>query len=91
MTVTIPPPPVPGASPSPFTPTFGVIPPALVGRKTEVNDFAYALDSGPGATGRATLVTGQRGVGKSVLLHVFHEVAASRQWLSVHADRKSVV
>ena len=86
MTVTIPPPPVPGASPSPFTPTFGVIPPALVGRQAEVNDFAYALDSGPGATGRATLVTGQRGVGKSVLLHVFHEVAASRQWLSVHAQ-----
>ncbi|MCK1803368.1 ATP-binding protein [Brevibacterium sp. R8603A2] len=86
MSVTIPPPPVPGASPSPFTPTFGVIPPALVGRQGEVNDFAYALDSGPGATGRATLITGQRGVGKSVLLHVFHEVAASRQWMTVHAQ-----
>lgn len=71
---------------SPFTPSFGTIPPLLADRQGYINDFAYALDSGPGAMGRATLVTGQRGMGKSVMLKVFREVAASRQWVAVHSD-----
>lgn len=81
-------PPVPSgdARPSPFTPSFGTIPPLLADRQNFINDFAYALDSGPGSLGRATLVTGQRGVGKSVMLKVFREVAASRQWIAVHSD-----
>ncbi|MDN5585201.1 MAG: ATP-binding protein [Brevibacterium aurantiacum] len=86
MSLTIPPPPASNAPQSPFTPTFGTTPPAVVGRQDEVNDFAYALDSGPGAKGRATFVTGQRGVGKSVMLNIFHEVAASRQWVGLHAQ-----
>lgn len=72
--------------PSPFTPTFGRVPPVLADRQPLINDFAYALDAGPGSQGRATLVTGQRGVGKSVMLKVFRDVAASRQWISVHSD-----
>lgn len=82
----IPPPPSGEALPSPFTPSFGTIPPVLADRQGYINDFAYALDSGPGSLGRATLVTGQRGVGKSVMLKVFREVAASRQWIAVHSD-----
>lgn len=82
----IPPLPSGGASPSPFTPSFGTIPPVLADRQGYINDFAYALDSGPGSLGRATLVTGQRGVGKSVMLKVFREVAASRQWVTIHSD-----
>ena len=58
MTVTIPPPPGEQHRRSPFTPTFGSTPPALVGRQQEVNDFAYALDNGAGSKGRATFVTG---------------------------------
>ena len=75
-----------GSRPSPFTPSFGTIPPLLADRQSYINDFAYALDSGPGSLGRATLITGQRGVGKSVMLKVFREVAASRQWIAVHSD-----
>ena len=86
MTVTIPPPPDDEFRRSPFTPTFGSTPPALVGRQQEVNDFAYALDNGPGSKGRATFVTGQRGVGKSVMLNVYHDIAASRGWVSIHAS-----
>lgn len=82
MTVTIPPPRRNGSS-SPFTPGFGTQPPTLVGRQDEVNGFARALDAGPGARGRATLVTGQRGVGKTVLLNTFRDVASSRQWVTV--------
>ena len=84
MTVTIPPPPGEQHRRSPFTPTFGSTPPALVGRQQEVNDFAYALDNGAGSKGRATFVTGQRGVGKSVMLNVYRDIAASRGWASVH-------
>lgn len=86
MPLTIPPPPGSNTPQSPFTPTFGSTPPEVVGRQTEVNDFAYALDNGPGAKGRATFVTGQRGVGKSVMLNIFHEVAASRGWVGLHAQ-----
>ncbi len=84
MTVTIPPPPGEQHRRSPFTPTFGSTPPALVGRQQEVNGFAYALDTGAGSKGRATFVTGQRGVGKSVMLNVYRDIAASRGWASVH-------
>lgn len=86
MSLTIPPPPASSEPQSPFTPTFGTTPPAVVGRQDQVNDFAYALDSGSGAKGRATFVTGQRGVGKSVMLNIFHEVAASRQWVGLHSQ-----
>lgn len=82
----IPPVPDESARQSPFTPTFGAIPPLLADRQSLINDFAYALDNGPGARGRATLVTGTRGVGKSVMLRVFREVADSRQWLTVSAQ-----
>ncbi|WP_349828081.1 ATP-binding protein [Brevibacterium litoralis] len=82
MTVTIPPPPSSGSA-SPFTPGFGTQPPTLVGRQAEVDAFARAIDGGPGARGRATLVTGQRGVGKTVLLGTFREVASTRQWITV--------
>jgi hypothetical protein len=85
----IPPVPDESARHSPFTPTFGAIPPLLADRQGLINDFAYALDSGPGSRGRTTLVTGTRGVGKSVMLQVFRKVADSRQWLTVSARATS--
>lgn len=51
-----------------------------------VDDFAYALDSGPGASGRATVVCGARGSGRTALLEAYHEVAASRGWRSVRCS-----
>jgi hypothetical protein len=47
-----------------FRPSFGVTPPLLAGRDTEILAFGDALDAGPGAPGRATLYTGVRGIGK---------------------------
>ena len=47
-----------------FRPSFGVTPPLLAGRDTEIIAFGDALDEGPGAPGRATLYTGVRGIGK---------------------------
>lgn len=69
--------------PDPFKPTFGVTPPVLVGRSDQIATFADALEDGPGSTGRATLYTGARGSGKTVMLNAVEEEARSRGWLVV--------
>lgn len=68
---------------NPFKPTFGATPPRLVGRSDLIREFADALDDGPGAPGRATLYTGARGAGKTVLLNAVEEEARRRGWLVV--------
>lgn len=68
---------------NPFKPTFGATPPLLAGRDEPIADFADALDDGPGAAGRATLYTGARGSGKTVMLNAAEDVAGSRGWLVV--------
>jgi hypothetical protein len=49
---------------NPFHASFGVSPPLLVGRDDLLDDFAEALEDGPGAAGRATLYTGARGASR---------------------------
>ncbi|EME64998.1 hypothetical protein G352_12212 [Rhodococcus ruber BKS 20-38] len=68
---------------NPFRPSFGVTPPLLVGRGDLVEDFGASLDDGPGAPGRATLYTGARGVGKTVMLNQAEEQARRRGWLVI--------
>lgn len=68
---------------NPFKPTFGVSPPLLVGRDSLLRDFGESLDDGPGAPGRATIYTGARGTGKTVMLNAVQEEARSRGWLVV--------
>lgn len=70
-------------SANPFTPTFGVSPPLLVGRDEAIDGFVAALGEGPGAPGRATLITGARGSGKTVLLNAFEDRARSLGWVVV--------
>jgi hypothetical protein len=68
---------------NPFHPSFGVSPPLLVGRDELLEGFDEALEDGPGAAGRATLYTGPRGAGKTVLLNAVEDRAASKEWLVV--------
>src|SRR5699024_3428844 len=68
---------------SPFRPSFGATPPLLVGRDEVLEEFDEALDGGPGAYGRAGLVVGQRGVGKTVLLNAFEDCARRLGWLVI--------
>lgn len=68
---------------NPFTPTFGTSPALLVGRGPVITEFADALDDGPGAPGRALLLSGQRGVGKTALLNELEDEAKKRGWLIV--------
>lgn len=68
---------------NPFKPTFGATPPLLAGRDELVADFTDALLDGPGAAGRATLYTGARGAGKTVMLNEIEDRARSEGWLTV--------
>ncbi len=68
---------------NPFTPTFGVTPPLLVGRGEVIDDFRIALVEGPGAPGRAMLLTGVRGAGKTVALNACEDEAVRRGWVVV--------
>ena len=51
-----------------FVPSFGNKPKELVGRDTEIRQFIDGLLSPAGSRERATLILGQRGYGKTVLL-----------------------
>lgn len=68
---------------NPFHPSFGVSPPVLVGRDSVLEDFTEALEDGPGASGRASLYTGSRGSGKTVMLNAVEDRARERGWLVV--------
>ncbi|MEO8750820.1 MAG: ATP-binding protein [Allobranchiibius sp.] len=69
--------------PNPFHASFGVSPPLLVGRNSALDDFVEALEDGPGASGRATLYTGARGAGKTVMLNAVEDRARERGWLVI--------
>lgn len=71
------------AARNPFTPSFGGTPPLLVGREHEIADFERALSDGPGSLGRATLITGLRGVGKTVMLNALEDVAVANGWVVI--------
>lgn len=66
--------------PNPFNATLGSTPPYLAGREIQIADFEQALFDGPGAHERVSLVSGPRGVGKTVLLNAFEDVARERSW-----------
>lgn len=72
---------------NPYTPNAGARPPALVGRDEELEAFEVLLDRlRRGHTEQSMLVTGLRGVGKTVLLTSFEERARERDWTTVEAE-----
>lgn len=68
---------------NPFKPTFGASPPLLAGRDELIEEFSAAVADGPGASGRATLYTGARGAGKTVMLNEIEDGAREQGWLVV--------
>lgn len=68
---------------NPFTPTFGVTPPRLAGRRRLIDLFAESLDDIVGSPARATVYTGARGSGKTVLLNAVEDEARGRGWVVV--------
>lgn len=61
---------------NPFRPGAGTPPPALIGRDQLIRKFEITVGRAiKGAPGKSVMPIGLRGVGKTVLLNAFHEVA----------------
>src|SRR5665811_1114805 len=74
---------------NPFRPGAGHMPPHLAGRQTERREFERLLKQ---TTILENLVlTGLRGLGKTVLLETFKPLAIQRGWLWVGADLSEAV
>ena len=65
---------------SPFKPGFGKNPPYLAGRDAVMNRLELGLEQGQWPQERGILVTGLRGVGKTVILNHAEDLARGRGW-----------
>ena len=68
---------------SPFRPSFGVSPPEIAGRDATIDALVDGLDEGPAASTRVSLVTGARGIGKTIVLNAIEDAARQRGWLVI--------
>ncbi len=72
---------------NPFSPGAGTRPPALVGRDREIEAMDVALQRLLlGRDGRSQMLTGLRGVGKTVLLNEFELIADARGYFHEHIE-----
>ena len=72
---------------NPYTPNAGARPPLLVGRDDQLATFDVLLTRlERGYTEQSMIITGLRGVGKTVLLSAFEEVAIERRWVTTDAE-----
>jgi hypothetical protein len=72
---------------NPYAPGAGTRPPALVGRDREIDAMDVALQRLLlGKDGRSQLLSGLRGVGKTVLLNEFEDLAESRGFFHEHIE-----
>jgi hypothetical protein len=72
---------------NPYTPNAGARPPALVGREDELAAFDVLLARlARGSTDQSVIITGLRGVGKTVLLGEFRIRAEAQGWIAVEAE-----
>jgi len=69
---------------NPFRPGAGHMPPYLAGRELEKREFAKLLESD--TIFENLVLTGLRGVGKTVLLETLKPIAIQRKWLWVGTD-----
>jgi hypothetical protein len=72
---------------NPYTPNAGARPPALAGREAELERFDVLLHRlARGHAEQSMIITGLRGVGKTVLLDEFRRMAEAAGWASVEAE-----
>jgi hypothetical protein len=72
---------------NPYAPGAGLRPPLLAGRESELAAFDAILRRGElGRVSRGLVLTGLRGVGKTVLVNEMAERAESRGWLVVQSE-----
>ncbi|TDP93327.1 AAA ATPase-like protein [Leucobacter luti] len=65
---------------SPFRPGFGKNPPFLAGRSGAIEQLRSGLEIGQWPQERGILITGMRGVGKTVMLNQAEDLAAESGW-----------
>ncbi|WP_295642413.1 ATP-binding protein [uncultured Corynebacterium sp.] len=68
---------------NPFRPSFGASPYYLAGRDDLLRQFKLSLMEGPGSPHRALLLSGVRGVGKTVLLNELEDTSAQAGWITI--------
>jgi hypothetical protein len=72
---------------NPYSPGAGTRPPALVGRDHEIDAMDVVLQRlRLGRDGRSQLLTGLRGVGKTVMLNEFEQLAGGRGYFHEHIE-----
>lgn len=72
---------------NPYTPNAGAPPKFFAGRSTEVEDFRVLIRRlANGYTEQSMVVTGLRGVGKTVLLGEYRSIAEEEGWIAVDAE-----
>jgi len=72
---------------SPYTPNAGAVPPVVAGREDLEERFSVLLTRVMrGRSEQSMIVTGLRGVGKTVLLEQFRQVAESRNWIVIDRE-----
>lgn len=72
---------------NPYSPGAGTRPPALVGRDAEIDAMDVTLQRLLlGRDGRSQMLTGLRGVGKTVLLNEFEQLADGRGFFHEHIE-----
>ena len=72
---------------NPYSPGAGTRPPALVGREREIEAMDVTLQRLLlGRDGRSEMLTGLRGVGKTVLLNEFEHLAEGRGYFHEHVE-----
>lgn len=72
---------------NPYTPNAGAEPQAVVGRDDQLESFDLLLARiERGRTEQSMIITGLRGVGKTVLLGQFRAKALSREWVVVELE-----
>ncbi|MEO5644126.1 MAG: AAA family ATPase [Bacteroidia bacterium] len=69
---------------NPFRPGAGQLPPYLSGRKDEQDEFRLMLDQSPVL--KNLIITGLRGVGKTVLLETLKPLAVEKGWFWAGTD-----
>ena len=72
---------------NPYSPGAGTRPPALVGRGEQIDAMDVSLQRLlKGRDGRSQMLTGLRGVGKTVMLNEFEVLAESREFFHEHIE-----
>jgi hypothetical protein len=72
---------------NPYTPNAGAQPPATFGRDAQIDSFKLLLQRMiRGRTEQSMIITGLRGVGKTVLLGRFYREALGQNWVVIEVE-----